>query len=187
MKSNDKMIDFKGKHFCKDIILMAVRWYVAYSLSYRDIEALMRERGVPIDHATIQRWVFEFGPQLAEAFKKRKAAVNGSWRMDETYIKVKGKWYYQYRAVDKYGSTIDFLLCKHRDASAAHRFFKKAIRSSGMPFKITIDKSGSNIAALELINKKLEPDNQIEVRQIKHLNNVVEQDHRFIKKITKPM
>jgi putative transposase len=181
------MIDFKGKHFCKDIIMMAVRWYVAYALSYRDIEELMRERGVDVDHATIQRWVFEFAPQLLEAFKKRKASVNGSWRMDETYIKIKGKWYYQYRAVDKYGATIDFLLCKHRDEAAARRFFQKAIRSSGHPKKVTIDKSSANTAALEAINKPLKKEEQIEVRRIKYLNNIVEQDHRFIKKITKPM
>jgi len=166
---------------------MAVRWYFAYALSYRDIEELLKERGVEIDHATVNRWVIEFGPQLSAVFKKRKAAVNGSWRMDETYIKIKGKWYYLYRAVDKHGGTIDFLLCKHRDTSAAYRFFKKAIRSSGLPEKVTIDKSGSNIAALDLINKKLAPEKKITVRQIKYLNNIVEQDHRFIKKITKPM
>jgi len=180
------IIDFSGRHFGKHIILMAIRWYFAYALSYRDIEELLRERGIEVDHATINRWVVEFGPKLAAAFKKRKAAVNGSWRMDETYIKIKGKWYYLYRAVDKYGATIDCLLCKHRDTSAAHRFFKKAIRSSGLPEKVTIDKSGSNIAALELINEKLEPEKKIKVRQIKYLNNIVEQDHRFIKKITKP-
>lgn len=166
---------------------MAVRWYVSYALSYRDIEELMRERGVPVDHATIQRWVIKFAPLLSETFKKRKAAVNGSWRMDETYIKIKGKWYYQYRAVDKYGATIDFLLCKYRDEAAARRFFKKAIRSSGCPEKITIDKSGSNTAALEAINKPFKKEEKIEVRRIKYLNNIVEQDHRFIKKITKPM
>ena len=181
------MMNFKWYHFYKDIILMAVRWYFAYALSYRDIEELLRERGIKVDHATINRWVIEFGPQLAAAFKKRKAAVNGSWRMDEAYIKIKGKWYYQYRAVDKYGATIDCLLCKYRDTSAAHRFFRRAIRSSGIPEKVTIDKSGSNIAALDLINENLEPEKKIKVRQIKYLNNIVEQDHRFIKKIVKPM
>lgn len=181
------MIDFSGRHFGKHIILMAVRWYFAYALSYRDIEELLRERGIVVDHATINRWVIEFGPQLATSFKKRKAAVNDSWRMDETYIKIKGVWYYQYRAVDKYGATIDCLLCKRRDETAAVRFFKKAIRSSGMPAKVTIDKSGSNTAALNTINKPLKKEKQIEVRQIKYLNNLVEQDHRFIKKIIKPM
>ena len=166
---------------------MAVGWYFAYALSYRDIEELLRERGIVVDHATINRWVIEFGPQLATAFKKRKAAVNDSWRMDETYIKVKGVWYYQYRAVDKYRATIDCLLCKHRDEAAATRFFRKAIRASGMPAKVTIDKSGSNTAALNAINKPLKKEEQIVVRQIKYLNNIVEQDHRLIKKITKPM
>jgi putative transposase len=166
---------------------MVVRWYVAYALSYRDIEELMRERGVPIDHATIQRWVIKFAPLLCAAFKKRKSTVNGSWRMDETYIKIKGKWYYQYRAVDKYGFTIDFMLSKHRDAAAAKRFFKKAIRSSDLPEKITIDKSGVNTAGIDAINKTLDQDKRIEIRQIQYLNNIVEQDHRFIKKITKPM
>src|SRR6266436_4279807 len=98
-------ISFKGAHFPKDIILMGVRWYVAYPLSYRHIEELMEERGVPVDHATIQRWVVKYSPQLEEAFHRRKRAVWVSWRLDETYIKVKGQWRYLYRAVDKYGQT----------------------------------------------------------------------------------
>ena len=147
----------------------------------------MQKRGVSVDHSTIQRWVVKFSPLLCAAFKKRKSAVNGSWRMDETYIKIKGIWYYQYRAVDKYGFTIDFMLSKHRDAAAAKRFFKKAIRSSGQPEKITIDKSGANTAGINAINEDLVQDKRIEIRQIKYLNNIVEQDHRFIKKITKPM
>lgn len=128
-----------------------------------------------------------FAPLLSEAFKKRKASTNGSWRMDETYIKIKGQWYYQYRAVDRYGLTIDFMLCKNRDTAAAKRFFKKAIRSNGQPKTITIDKSGANTAALKAINKTLKKGNKIKVRRTKYLNNMVEQDHRFIKKITKPM
>ena len=147
----------------------------------------MRERGVPVDHATIQRWVVKFAPLLSEAFKKRKASTNGSWRMDETYIKIKGQWYYQYRAVDKYGLTIDFMLCKNRDKEAALRFFRKAIRSSGQPSVVVIDKSRSNTAALKTINKTLKKGNKIKVRRTKYLNNMVEQDHRFIKKIIKPM
>jgi transposase-like protein len=103
-------ISFKGAHFPPDIILMGVRWYVAYPLSYRHVEELLEERGVPIDHATIQRWVVKYSPLLEEAFHRRKRPVWVSWRMDETYIKVKGQWYYLYRAVDKTGQTIDFLL-----------------------------------------------------------------------------
>ena len=99
-------INFKGRHFFKEVILMAVRWYVAYSLSYRDIEELMAERGINVDHATINRWVIKYSPELLEAFKSKKKAVHKSWRMDETYVKVKGTWYYLYRAVDKFGDTI---------------------------------------------------------------------------------
>ena len=179
-------ISFKGRHFFKDIILMAVRWYVAYSLSYRDIEELMAERGIKVDHATINRWVIKYSPALLKAFRSKKKSVNRSWRMDETYIKVKGKWYYLYRAVDKFGDTIDFLLTKNRTKKAARRFFSKAIKSSGIPEKITIDKSGANKSGIDSINQQLKKDQRIKIRQIKYLNNIVEQDHRFIKKIVKP-
>ncbi|MGI9214576.1 MAG: IS6 family transposase [Gammaproteobacteria bacterium] len=179
-------ISFKGRHFFKDIILMAVRWYLAYSLSYRDIEELMLERGIKVDHATINRWVIKYSPQLLEAFKVKKKPVNGSWRMDETYVKVKGKWHYLYRAVDKLGNTIDFLLTKNRNKKAAKRFFNKAIKLNGIPEKITIDKSGANKSGIDAINKKLKNSQKIEIRQKKYLNNIVEQDHRFIKKIIKP-
>src|SRR5215471_9984016 len=122
---------FKGAPFPQDMILMGVRWYVAYPLSYRHVEEFMEERGVPVDHATIQRWVVKYSPLLEEAFHRRKRPVWVSWRMDETYIKVKGQWYYFYRAVDKHGQTIDFLLTEHRDTEAALRFLKKAIRRNG--------------------------------------------------------
>ena len=117
-------ISFKGAHFPQDIILMGVRWYLAYPLSYRHVEELLEERGVPIDHATIQRWVVKYSPQLEEALHRRKRSVWISWRMDETYIKVKGQWYYLYRAVDKTGQTMDFLLTEQRDEEAALRFLK---------------------------------------------------------------
>ena len=118
-------ISFKGAHFPKEIILMGVRWYVAYPLSYRHVEELMEERGVPVDHATLQRWVVKYSPLLEEAFHRHKRSVWVSWRMDETYVKVKGQWCYLYRAVDKYGETIDFLrtsdsLSKKIDMRPAH-------------------------------------------------------------------
>ena len=124
-------------------------------------------------------------PLLEKAFRKRKRPVSGSWRMDETYIKVKGVWKYLYRAVDKQSQTVDFLLTEKRDKAAANRFFKKAMRENGDPDKVTMDKSGSNKAAIDEINcdRKM----LIEVRQIKYLNNIVEQDHRFIKRIVRPM
>jgi putative transposase len=178
-------ISFKGAHFPKDIILMGVRWYVAYPLSYRHVEELLEERGVPVDHATIQRWVVKYSPLLEEAFHRRKRSVWVSWRMDETYIKVKGQWYYLYRAVDKYGQTIDFLLTEHRDAEAALRFLKKAIRRNSLPETITIDGSDANEAAIKRYNE--EHGTSMSIRQVKYLNNIVEQDHRGVKRITRPM
>src|SRR5256886_3979560 len=178
-------ISFKGAHFPTDIILMGVRWYLAYPLSYRHVEELLEERGVPIDHATIQRWVVKYSPQLEEAFHRRKRPVWVSWRMDETYIKVKGQWYYLYRAVDKTGQTIDFLLTEQRDEQAAKRFLTKAIRRHGVPEKITIDGSAANAAAIKSYNA--EHGTAIAIRKIKYLNNIVEQDHRGVKRITRPM
>ena len=178
-------ISFKGAHFPQDIILMGVRWYLAYPLSYRHVEELMEERGVPVDHATIQRWVVKYSPQLEEVFHRRKRPVWVSWRMDETYIKVKGQWYYLYRAVDKDGQTIDFLLTEHRDTAAALRFLKKAIRRNGLPEKITIDGSDANEAAIKRYNE--EHGTNIIIRQVKYLNNMVEQDHRGVKRVTRPM
>jgi transposase-like protein len=178
-------ISFKGAHFPQDIILMGVRWYVAYPLSYRHVEELMEERGVPLDHATIQRWVVKYSPLLEEAFHRRKQPVWVSWRLDETYIKVKGVWHYLYRAVDKHGQTIDFLLTKQRDEAAALRFLKKAIRRHGVPEKITIDGSAANEAAIKSYNE--EHGTAIIIRKTKYLNNIVEQDHRAVKRVTRPM
>jgi putative transposase len=176
---------FPGGHFPKCIVLQAVYWYLRYSLSYRDIEELMKERGVEVDHATVQRWVVKYIPLLEIEFWKKKKTVGTSWRMDETYIKVKGIWHYLYRAVDKEGNTIDFLLTRKRDKKAAKRFLIKAINHNGFPEKITIDGSAANKAAIEEFNS--DNDTAIEVRQVKYLNNIVEQDHRGIKRITNAM
>jgi putative transposase len=176
---------FPGGHFPKCIVLQAVYWYLRYSLSYHDIEELMKERGVEVDHATVQRWVVKYTPLLEIEFRKKKKAVGTSWRMDETYIKVKGLWHYLYRAVDKEGNTIDFLLTRKRDKKAAKRFLIKAINHNGFPEKITIDGSAANKAAIEEFNSDNET--AIEVRQVKYLNNIVEQDHRGIKRITNAM
>ena len=178
-------VSFKGAHFPQDIILMGVRWYVAYPLSYRHVEELMEERGVPVDHATIQRWVVKYSSQLEEAFHRRKRPVGRSWRMDETSIRVKGEWRYLYRAVDKTGQTIDFLLTEHRDTEAALRFLTQAIHRHGVPDKITIDGSEANAAAIKRYNE--EHGTAIIIRQVKYLNNLVEQDHRAVKRVTRPM
>jgi putative transposase len=178
-------VSFKGAHFPREIILMCVRWYAAYPLSYRHVEELMEERGVSVDHATIQRWVVKYSPQLEAAFHRRKRPVWVSWRMDETYIRVKGEWYYLYRAVDKHGQTIDFLLSARRDEPAAKRFLSKAIRRNGVPETITIDGSKANAAAIRTYNQ--EHGTTITIRQVKYLNNLVEQDHRSVKRVTRPM
>lgn len=189
------MISFKWRHFEKDLILLAVRWYVAYSLSYRNLEEMMRERGVPVDHSTINRWVVHYSPLLEEIFRKKQKPKPGkSWRMDETYIKVKGAWCYLYRAVDKEGATIDFMLSKNRDKPAAKAFFDKAIGANGLPEKVNMDKSGANKAGIDAVNFQLMifmllgfSINFITVRQVKYLNNRIEQDHRGMKRMTDPM
>jgi len=170
---------FKGCHFPDAVILMAIRWYCRYKLSSRYIEELMAERGVEVDHATVNRWVVKFSPRLLKAAQGHKSPVGSSWRMDETYIKVRGQWKYLYRAVDKAGDTIDFLLSAKRDTAAALRFLRRAIEGNVVPRKVNIDKSGANTAALEAYNA--EAGTTVEIRQCKHLNNLVEQDHRFVK------
>ena len=161
-------ISFKGAHFPKEIILMGVRWYLAYPLSTRHVEELMEERGVEMDHATINRWVIKYGPLLEGVFHRRKRPVWVSWRLDETYIRVKGAWKYLYRAVDKYGKTIDFLLTEQRDEQAAKRFLIKAIRRHGeVPETITIDGSAANEAAIKSYNA--EHGTSIVIRKTKYL------------------
>jgi putative transposase len=136
------MIDFKGSHFESEVILWGVRWYVAYPISYRQLEEMMEERGVEVDHSTLNRWVVKYAPELDRHFRSRKRPVGSSWRLDETYVKVRGLWKYLYRAVDETGATVDFLLKAKRDGKAALRFLRKAIGLHGAPEKITIDKSG---------------------------------------------
>ena len=138
-----------------------------------------------VDHSSINRWAIRFLLLLAKVFRKYKRALGCSWRMDETYIKVKGVWKYLYRAVDKAGKTVDFLLTARRDKAAALLFFEKSMKASGAPEKVTMDKSGANKAAMDEINARGQT--PIIVRQAKYLNNIVEQDHRFVKRITKPM
>ena len=179
------MIEFKGSHFEREVILWGVRWYVAYPISYRQLEEMMQERGVAVDHSTLNRWVLKYVPFLEQQFRARKRPVGSSWRMDETYVRIKGAWKYLYRAVDKAGATVDFRLTAKRDRKAALRFLRKAIGQNGMPKKITIDKSGANTAAIESYNKDQEAD--IEIRQVKYLNNIVEQDHRAVKRLVRPI
>ena len=179
------MLVVKGMRFPIEVILVCIRWYAAYPLSCRHLEEMMEERGVTVDHSTVSRWAIRFLPLLEKIFRKYKRPVGGSWRMDETYIKVKGVWKYLYRAVDRDGKTIDFLLTAKRDKAAAKRFFDKAMQANGVPEKVTMDKSGANKAAIDEINANREK--PMVVRQVKYLNNIVEQDHRAVKRITKSM
>jgi putative transposase len=181
------MHHFKGFCSSPSVIMLFVYMKCRFSLSYRDLEEMMVIRGANIDHATLQRWVKRFVSLIDKRVRQRKKPANGSWRMDETYIKLNGKWVYLYRAVDKFGYTIDLLLRAKRDAVAAKAFFRKAFKENGRPDKVTIDKSGSNKAAIDSFNEGIPEDEQVEVRQKKYLNNIVEQDHRFIKKRTRPM
>ena len=170
---------FKGHCFPRSIILHAVYLKLRFSLSYRDVEELMNIRGIKVDHSTLQRWVFKFTPLIDKNFRKRMRRTGTSWRMDETYIKVKGEWKYLYRAVDKQGNTVDFLLTRKRNKRAAQIFLIKAISQHGLPAIINIDKSGANKQAIRVYNKR--NFTKIKFRQCKYLNNIVEQDHRFVK------
>ncbi|MED1625146.1 IS6 family transposase [Bacillus pseudomycoides] len=180
---------FKWKHYQPDIILLTVRWYLRYNLSFRDLVEMMEERGLSVAHTTIMRWVHQYGPEFDKRIRRHLKQTNNSWRVDETYIKVKGQWMYLYRAVDSEGNTIDFYLSKSRNHKAAKRFFKKALRSFhvSQPRVITIDKNPAYPVAIEeLKNEKMMPVG-IQIRQVKYLNNIVEQDHRFIKKRVRSM
>src|SRR5215510_5959887 len=185
--SSEKPALFKGRHFNHLLIIQAVRWYITYKLSYRDVCDLMAELGVALVHTTVMRWVQRFVPAFEKKWKKYARPVGSSWRVDETYIKVKGKWRYLYRAVDKQGQTVDFLLNKNRDKAAAVRFFKKAIGNNEIPEKITLDGSqASHQAVVELKTEGVLPAQTL-VRTNKYLNNMIEQDHRRVKQRCYPM
>ena len=172
----------KRLHYPLEVILTCMRWYVAYPLSLRHLEEMMAERGIAVDHSTVHRWAIKLLPVLEKAFRRCKRAVGKSWRMDETYVKIRGEWRYLYRAVDKEGNTVDFLLRARRNRAAAQRYFENSIQQNGLPETVTIDKSGANLAALHAGR-----DTPIKIRQVKYLNNVVEQDHQAIKRIIRPM
>jgi transposase, IS6 family len=179
---------FKWRHFEADIILLCVRWYLRYSLSYRDLEEMMRERGLHIDHTTIYRWVQRYAPELEKRCKPHLKATNDSWRVDETYVKVKKVWMYLYRAGDSQGNTLEFLLSATRDAQAAKGFFAKTLAAphTTTPRVITVDKNAAYPKAFNELKAERAIPEGCELRQVKYLNNIVEQDHRFIKRRVKP-
>jgi transposase, IS6 family len=204
---------FKWRHFEAEIILLCVRWYLRYALSYRDLEEMMLERGLSVDHTTIYRWVQRYAPELDKRSRPHLKATNDSWRVDETYIKVKKVWMYLYRAVDSDGNTLEFLLSPTRDAQAAKRFFVKALHSTAgsaqearpteepmtepaapadletstsAPRVINVDKNAAYPKAIAELKAAGQLPEAVELRQVKYLNNLIEQDHRFIKRLVKP-
>src|SRR6266700_8280731 len=239
----DDQNPFKWRHFEAEIILLCVRWYVRYSLSYRDLEEMMLERGLRVDHTTIYRWVQHYAPELEQRCRPHLKVTNDSWRVDETYLKVKKVWMYLYRAVDSQENTLEFLLSPTRDAEAAKRFFPKAlyvpaasasqvypieeqiaqptapvISTTSVPFTansasqalpieeqrsqlmtlvnlnatrsaprvINVDKNAAYPKAIADLKAGGMIPESVELRQVKYLNNLIEQDHRFIKRLTKP-
>jgi len=179
---------FKWRHHQAQIILRCVCWYLSYPLSYRQVAEMVNERGMDVHHTTVFRWVQEYGPELDKRCRPHLRPTNDSWRVDETYIEVKGKWKYLYRAVDSDGNTLDFLLTAHRDAKAAKRFFRKALKAAHTqePRVITVDKNAAYPKATDELKTKKELPQSVELRQKKYLNNTIEQDHRSIKRLVKP-
>jgi transposase-like protein len=204
---------FKWCHFEAEIILLCIRWYLRYALSYRDGEEIMMERGLHGDHTTIYRWVQRYAPELEKRSRSHLKACNGPWRVDETYMKVRKVWMYLYHAVDSQGNTLEFLLSQTRDAEAAKRFFLKALPSSRrsvphadqveekviqplmpidddgrrlVPRVINVDKNAAYPKAIAELKASGILPTSVELRQFNYLNNVIEQDHRFIKRLVKP-
>ena len=178
----------KGRQFTAEVILWAVRWYLMFPVSYRDLELMLADRGVNVDHTTIYRWIQAYAPEIDKRIRPHLRLSNGSWRVDETYVKVKGRWMYLYRAVDSRGQTIDFLLSAKRDAEAAKRFFRKALGQPHTvnPRTITVDKNPAYPCAVEQMKEEGELWRRSRLRQCKFLNNIVEQDHRRVKRLVRP-
>jgi len=181
--------NFKWKHFQPEIIITCVRWYLKYPLSYRNLEEMMWERNIEIDHTTIMRWVNQYSPEINKRIRKYLKKTNDSWRVDETYVKVKGKWCYLYRAVDSNGDTIDFMLSSARNKKSAKKFFKKALKSkhNQTPRVINVDKNIAYPPAIDDLKDAHTLPEKVELRRVKYLNNIVEQDHRHIKRDVSPM
>ena len=177
----------KWRHYQPEIILLCVRWYLTYPLSYRQVAEMVNERGLDVHHVTVFRWVQDYSPEIDKRCRPHLRSTNDSWRVDETYIEVKGKPKYLYRAVDSDGNTIDFLLTAKRDATAAKRFFRKMLKATHTryPKVITVDKNAAYPKAIDELKAETELLQTVKLRQKKYLNNIVEQDHRVIKRLVK--
>ena len=180
--------EFKWRHFAGEVILLCVRWYCRYGISYRDLEEMMGERGVGVDHTTLYRWVQRYAPELEKRTLWYQSRISFSWRVDETYIRVKGRWKYLYRAIDKGGATLDFYLADRRNAKAAKRFLAKALRRSRdwTPQVINTDKNPAYGEAIAELKKEGLLPKETRHRQVKYLNNRLEGDHGKLKRLIKP-
>jgi transposase-like protein len=179
---------FKGRQFTAEVILWAVRWYLMFPISYRDLELMLQDRGVEIAHTTLFRWIQAYAPELEKRIRPHLRPSNGSWRVDKTYVRVKGRWIYLYCAVDSRGQTVDFLLSAKRDADAAKRFFRKALGQPHTvnPCTITVDRNTAYPCAVTDLKARGELWRFSRLRQAKFLNNIVEQDHRRVKRLVRP-
>jgi len=175
---------YRRRRFQAELIELCVRWYITYRLSYRDLVAMVAERGVVVSHTTIMRWVLRYVPEYEKRWARYTRRVNPSWRVDETSIPVRGRWHYLYRAVDKHGKSVDFLLCGDRGMDAAQAFFRKAVATHRprWPRKVNLDGNTSSHRALRLLGQEDSRWESVVVRSRRYLNNIVEQDHRAIKR-----
>src|SRR5262245_50297340 len=178
---------FKGRHFDRQIVILCVRWYLSYPLSGRNLVDMMGERGLSLAHTTILRWVQRYVPEFEKRWRRFLRPVGGSWRCDETYIRVKGAWVYLYRAVDKSGQTVDFYLSQKRDVNAAKTFLRKAMKRNRVPTKITLDAYAASHRAVQELKRAGELPRRVKIRSSRYLNNTVEQDHRRVKRRVRPM
>ena len=180
---------FKGRHFAPDTILLCMRWYCRYALSYRDLEEMMAERHLSVDHTTIYRWVQRYAPELERRVQWCKPLQTSTWFVDETYIKVRGEWMYLYRAIGDSGETLDFYLSQTRTTKAAKRFLRKALTRSPhhRPSVISTDKNRSYNEAIASLRKEGRLAPTCQHRQVKFLNNRLEADHRKLKQRIRPV
>jgi len=179
---------FKGRHFEQEIIVLCVRWYLRYKLSYRDLVEMMAERGLPIAHTTILRWVRRYAPEFDKRWSRFSVQAGTSWRVDETYVRIRGRWAYLYRAVDASGKTVDFRLSPRRNVASAKAFFRKAVRSQGRsPETVTLDGYAASHRAVRDLEQQGKLPDLTKLCSSKYLNNLIEQDHRNVKSRLGPM
>ena len=179
---------FKGRHFDREVVVLCVRWYLRFKLSYRDLVEMMAERDLPLAHTTIMRWVHHYAPEFERRWNRFARPAGSSWRVDETYVKIRGKWVYLYRAVDSAGRTVDFRLSGKRDVGAAKAFFRKAIKGQGSaPRTITLDGYAASHRAVREMKVDGQLPSDTKIRSSKYLNNLIEQDHRGVKLRFGPM